>query len=285
MLLITTYYLSLSETMGMDRKGDHGGNGGRSLDRSLNIYLNIIPQEPVDISSPTQTLSRGALPTPFCAQIDLVPTLSLLIGLPFLQQSHVPESLEATVQKRVKCPRTCTHPGIMRRQANLTASGARFQSSKAKRPAGSSSPVHSLDTRDLFLTVRAIISRVHSEWIGGDHAEPCCGACTSSLAVGSLDHVPWRNGCCLGAALAPDTKTHYGVLPTRSSRAHRYLLAYGTGPLLDRHLCCALRGMYQNSCIHGLPRGAASAVRGRVLFRVRRRAAACAHPHAAWPPS
>jgi len=67
MLLISTYYLSLSETMGMDRKGDHGGNGGRSLDRSLIIYLNIIPREPVDISSPTQTLSRGALPTPFCA--------------------------------------------------------------------------------------------------------------------------------------------------------------------------------------------------------------------------
>ncbi|CED82826.1 Glycosylphosphatidylinositol anchor synthesis protein [Phaffia rhodozyma] len=69
---------------GMDRKGDHGGDGELETSSALWFYSkkpSFTPSNPL-ASVPTYTLSGASVPARFVQQIDLVPSLSLLMGLP-----------------------------------------------------------------------------------------------------------------------------------------------------------------------------------------------------------
>jgi len=66
---------------GMTNSGDHGGSSEEETDSALFIYS----KSPIDIGSTVSTATgeAGAGQSPrMTSQVDLVPTLSLLLGLP-----------------------------------------------------------------------------------------------------------------------------------------------------------------------------------------------------------
>lgn len=69
---------------GMDRKGDHGGDGELETSSAMWFYSkgpSFSTSNPL-ADVPTYTLSGAPSPARFVQQIDLVPSLSLLLGLP-----------------------------------------------------------------------------------------------------------------------------------------------------------------------------------------------------------
>ena len=72
---------------GMDRKGDHGGDGEHETSAATWIFSKSIPLSsenfnPPLILTPNITFPEATVPHRSIQQIDLVPTLSLLLGLP-----------------------------------------------------------------------------------------------------------------------------------------------------------------------------------------------------------
>ncbi|KAK7693011.1 hypothetical protein QCA50_002576 [Cerrena zonata] len=72
---------------GMDKKGDHGGDGELETSSGLWFYSKSRPLVDLKVEIPTPLLINRTFPEAevahrFVQQIDLVPTLSLLLGLP-----------------------------------------------------------------------------------------------------------------------------------------------------------------------------------------------------------
>jgi phosphatidylinositol glycan class O len=70
---------------GMDRKGDHGGDGDLEVSTGLWIYSKgpaLSSENPPTSGLPHKTFPGESTPHRSVQQIDLVPTLSLLLGLP-----------------------------------------------------------------------------------------------------------------------------------------------------------------------------------------------------------
>ena len=70
---------------GMDRKGNHGGDGDLEVSAGLWIYLKGSALSANDVPTshlPHETLPGEPSPHRSIQQIDLVPTLSLLLGPP-----------------------------------------------------------------------------------------------------------------------------------------------------------------------------------------------------------
>jgi|SRR5712671_6751869 len=138
--------------MGIDRKGNHGGNG--DLEVSTGLWISIQIPRPANISPPTPNLSQNPPPhTILCSRLmscryshslDCPPpsAISVRISQSYSGTDYA-KALDVNLRQVRAYLDTYRNNG---QEANSTAPEARFQSSEAKGQPESGSPVHLSDT-------------------------------------------------------------------------------------------------------------------------------------------
>lgn len=101
---------------GMDPSGDHGGDGVFETSAGMWVYSPGAPFSPLDASREHTTFPGHTSPSRLIQQIDIVPSLSLLLGLPIpfgnlgslIPELFTPETYKAGLELVVQQMRTYT---------------------------------------------------------------------------------------------------------------------------------------------------------------------------------